>query len=114
MLQITKQFRQVGVTAMSHFAQRLPIDELHRDEVHAVALTDLVNVRNVGVIERRGGGGLLLEAAHSISIGSKVGRQYFQRDFAVQASILSQINLTHPAYADLRADFITAEFCVGL
>src|SRR5262244_318908 len=99
---------------MDFLAQCLPIDKLHRNEVDSVAFADFMDGGDVRMVERGGGGGLLLEAVHSLSVGSQIGRQDFQCDVTVQAGIFSQINLTHSALAQLRADFVAAEFCAGV
>ena len=44
---------------------------------------------------------------------SDVGRQNLQRNFAIELRFLCQIHLTHAARANLRADFVTTEFCAG-
>ena len=88
--------------------QGLAFDKLHRDEVHAVSFTNFINVSDVGMVERRRGFCLLNETAHAILVCSKVSRQNLQSNFAIKFCVLRQINLTHPARADLRADFIAA------
>jgi hypothetical protein len=111
LLQIAQQFSLLSLFAVDLLAQRRAIDELHRDEVHAIAFADLIDVCNVRVIERRGRCRLLLEAAHSISMGSKIGREYFQRDFTVQPRVLGEVDFPHPTRANLGADFVAAKFC---
>ena len=39
--------------------------------------------------------------------------QNLQRDCAVQFCILSEIDFSHSARADLRANFVTSESCAG-
>src|SRR5256885_10384279 len=96
---------------MNLFAQRRAVDEFHRDEMRAGLLANLIDVRDVWVIQ--GGGSLrfLNEAPHSIPVGRNVGRQDFKRYASSQLRILRQIHFTHSALADLRADFIASEFC---
>ena len=43
--------------------ERLPVDELHRQESPVADLADLVDGDDVRVVERRGGARFLLEAA---------------------------------------------------
>src|SRR5215831_2742668 len=76
-------------------------------------LADLIDVRDVGMIEGRGSLGLLFEAAHPIFLRGKMGRQKIQRNIAVQPRIFRQIDFAHAALAKLRADFVTAEFGGG-
>src|SRR5712692_4789621 len=58
--------------------------------------------------------GLLHEAAHAFLVRSDIRGQNLQRNFAIQPGVLRQINLAHPARAELRADFIAAEFCADV
>src|SRR5205823_2983837 len=37
----------------------------------------------------------------------------FQSNFAIEFHVLSQIHFAHSALANLRADFVAAEFCAG-
>src|SRR6266404_194550 len=87
------------------------VDKLHRDVVRAATLANFVDVRDVGMVERRGRLCLAHEALHAIAIRTNIGGQNFQCDFAIESCVLRQINLTHPARANLRADFVAAEFC---
>src|ERR1043166_6788203 len=67
------------------------------------------NGDDVRVIKGRGGKGLALETKQAISIGSQSGRENFDRDPSPQLTVFRQIHLAHSAFANLRADFITAE-----
>src|SRR5215510_11334339 len=97
--------------AMNFLAQRDAVDEFHCDEMRAIAFANLVNMRNVRVIERGGGGRLLLEAPHSILTCGKLTRENLQRSFAMEAIIFAEIHLAHSAFAYLRADFVAAQLC---
>ena len=90
--------------------QGLAIDELGRDEVNGIGLVDLVNGDDVGVIQRGGGFRFLHEPPHPILIRGDLEAQDLQRDFAIELRVLREIDLAHPALADLRADFIAPEF----
>jgi len=65
-------------------------------------------VRNVRMIERGRGFRFLNETAHAVLVCSKVSGENLQRNFAIKFCVLGQIHLTHPARADLRADFVAA------
>src|SRR4030095_7411828 len=54
MLQMAQELWQFRLSAMDVFTERLTIDELHRDEIHSIRFADLVNMRNVLMIERGG------------------------------------------------------------
>src|SRR5438132_8612688 len=65
----------------------------------------------VGVIQGGGSLCLLNESIHAIAIASNFSRKNFQSNFAIEFHVLSQIHFAHSALANLRADFIAAEFC---
>ncbi len=88
-LQIAQEFFQLSLPAVNAFAQRLTIDEFHRDEIHTAGFANLVDMRDVWMIERGGCGRLLIKSAHAIFISSDFGRQNFQRDLTMQSRILS-------------------------
>src|SRR5713226_3223252 len=69
LLQISQQLSEFGSLPMNLFAQREAVDKLHRDEMHTLLLADFVDVRDVRMIERRGGLRLLDKAAHAILVG---------------------------------------------
>jgi hypothetical protein len=75
--------------------QGLAVDKLHRYEVHAVAFTNFVNVRDVRMIERRRSFGFLLKPPHPIMIGGSRWRP----ELSPQRSIppLAEIDLTADA-----------------
>ena len=108
---MTQEFRPISLSAVNHLAQRLPFDELHRDEVQVVRFADFVDVRDVRMIESGRRLRFANEPLHPITVRSHLGGQNLQRNFAIQLCILRQVNFAHSAFADLRADFVTAESC---
>ena len=108
-LQMSQQLFEIRLLAMNFLAQRDAVDEFHCDEMCAIAFANLVNVRNVRVIERGGGSRLLLEAPHSILTGCELTRENLQRSFAMEARVFAEMHLTHSAFAYLRADFVAAQ-----
>jgi hypothetical protein len=94
---------------MNLLAQRNAVDELHGDEIHAIAFTNFIDMSDVRMIQSRRGFRLLGKAPHPILIAGEFGGKYFQRHLAIEFRILRQIHLAHSAFANLRADFITAE-----
>ena len=48
-----------------------------------------------------------------LAVFREFGGQNLQRDAAMKLCVFGQIHFTHPAFANLRADFVTAEFCAG-
>jgi len=96
---------------MDLLAQSLSVDILHPDEMHAFALADLVDVRDVRMIQRGGCHSFLIKAPHSILVRGEIGGQDFQCDLAMQTRVFRQIHLPIPPAPDLRADLVASEFC---
>ena len=86
--------------------QRAPLDEFHHDEATGFSFADFVNGDDVGMIERGGGARFLLEAPHAISIGSELFGQQLERDLATEPRVFGQIDLAHPARAELLCDAV--------
>src|SRR5262249_27073694 len=121
LLEIAQQFSQWRVFAMNLFSQGVSIDKLHRDEVSFIggltffgALPQgrttayLINVGDVRMIKRGGSGCFLLEAAHANLVGREIGRQEFEGNFTVQPRVFGEVNFSHSAFTDLRADLVAA------
>src|SRR4030095_9463925 len=84
-LQMSQQLFEIRLLAMNFLAQGDAVDEFHCNEMRTIAFANLVNMRNVRVIERGGGGRLLLEAPHSILACGKLTGENLQRSFAMEA-----------------------------
>ena len=65
------------------------------------------------MIERRSRVCFLIETAETIAVLGEPFREHFDGDLSTQARVFSQIHFAHSALANLRADFIAAEFCAG-
>src|SRR5437764_8541709 len=113
MLQIAQKFRQIELQFADAFPQSAAVDELHRDEVHAARFADLINVRDVWMIESGGRSGLLKKPPHAIFAGREVRRQNLQRNLAAKMRVLRQIDLAHAAFVNFRADFVVAKTFTG-
>ena len=97
----TLAWKQVG--------QRLPLHQLHRDEVRAAGLFDRVHRDDVGVVQRRDGPGFAGKAQPALVIGGQLRRQNLERDLATERGVLGLIDDTHPAGADFAHDPVVAE-----
>src|SRR5262249_11050149 len=106
------------------FSQCLSIDKLHRDEMGFIgdltlvgalryggATADLIDVGDVRMIEGGSGSGFLLKAEHAKLVGRELGRQEFDGNLAVQPRVLCDVDFSHSAFANLRADFVATKFC---
>ena len=64
------------------------------------------------MIERRNSFGFPNKALHTLRVSSNFCGQHLDRHSALQLGrVLRQIHLAHTALANLRADFIAADFC---
>jgi hypothetical protein len=55
----------------------------------------------VGVVQRRRGARLALEAGEGVGVGGVAGGEELDRDVAVELGILGEVDLAHPSFADL-------------
>ncbi len=78
------------------------LQKLHDQKIDAVVLADVVKGADVGIVQRRDGLRLALEALPGFRVVRKVSWQDFDRYRAVQASIAGAINLSHSASAEGR------------
>ena len=76
-------------------------------------LSNFVDMHHVGALQFGCGACFLQEAIESLLVSGNFSRENLDRHQAIQLGILRQIHITHPARADLRADFKAAEFCAG-
>src|SRR6266540_7293446 len=72
-LQVTQKLLQFGPLPMNLLAQSHAIDKLHGNEVGAVVLSDLEDLRNVWVTQRRSRLCFANESLHAIAIRRDVG-----------------------------------------
>src|SRR5271157_2299873 len=89
--------------------QRLAFQIFHDDEGPTFVFIDLINRADVGMIERRGGAGLALEAAQRLAVFSQLFRQKLEGDQPLQLAILGLIDDTHAPATDLLNDAIVAD-----
>jgi hypothetical protein len=72
-------------------------------------LTDVVDGEDVGMVQRRGGAGFLLEAAQALGVPGEGCRQNLYGDVAPETRIARAIDLAHAPGAKSAQDFIRAE-----
>ena len=92
-------------------AQRLAIDKLSRDETSIARRADLINCEDVRMIQSRSSFRFLNEALQSLLVRSYSLRKNLDRHRSIEFRIKGEVDLTHAAGADLRADFVAAEMC---
>ena len=94
-------------------AQRFSLHELHRDVGDRVGLADLVDRDDVGMIERGGRAGLLLEAREPVPILGNFSRQDLDRDFPSKPGVPGLPDLPHASGAKRRENFVRTEAASG-
>src|SRR5258706_16471456 len=91
-LQVTQKLFQASSRLMDFLAQRLAVNELHRDKVSAGALSNLVHVSDIWMIKRRCRLRFPNETFHPIAVRGDVGGQNLERYFWLELGILRQIH----------------------
>ena len=89
--------------------ERLPLEQLHRDEGAPLVLVRVVDRADVRVVEGRGRARLALEALDGLAVPGQLVRQELERHRAAQARVLGLVDDTHAAAADLLEDPVVGE-----
>ena len=79
--------------------QRGAFDQLHDEVIRA----DVVEVADVGMVQRGDGAGFTIEALGESFFGD------FDGDFAAEARVVGAVDLAHPARAEIGQDFVGTE-----
>ena len=96
-------------TAGEASRERLALVVRHRDERLAGEVADLVDRRDVRVIERAGGARLPQQAGRGVRMAGGLRRQELERDPALEVRILGEIHRPHPAGADVAEDPVVGD-----
>ena len=89
--------------------QRFALVMRHRDERLAGEVADLVDRRDVRVIERAGRARLPQQAGRGVRMAGGLGRQELERYPALEVRILGEIHRPHPAGADVADDPVVGD-----
>ena len=106
--QIERPFRGQR-TPNQDVAQPLAADQLHRDERHAVGGADLVDDRDVRMLDERRGACFLQHPLATNAIVDEIFRQDFEGDVAAEVEIAGAVDDAHAAAADFFDDFVVRE-----
>ena len=90
-------------------AQRLALDELHRDVGKRARGADLVDRDDVGMVERRHRSGFLLEAPDPVGLGGHRLGQDLEGHVAAEPRVVRPVDLPHAARAEAPADGVGTE-----
>ena len=91
-------------TAGEASGERFSLVVRHRDERLAGVVADLVDRRDVRMIERAGRAGLPQQSGGGVRMAGGFRREELERDPALEVRILGQIHRPHPAGADVAED----------
>jgi hypothetical protein len=97
---------------LDHLRDRLPGHQLHDDRALSVVLDDVIDRRDVRVIERRERLRLALEAGADLRILEQGARQDLQGHLATEARVARTVDFRHATGADCRQRFVWAEACL--
>src|SRR5262249_11876216 len=101
-------------SAPKAIVERLALEQFHHDELaERPVLADIVNRADVGMVERRDGTCLALEALECVGVRVEVLRERFQRDDPAEARVSRAIHLAHAARSERADDFIGADTNAG-
>ena len=84
----------------------LSLDELHHEGAHATGFLETVDVRDIGVVQRREGMGFACEARQPIGIAGEGVRKDLQRDVAIEPCVTGPEHLAHAAFPNPADDFV--------
>jgi hypothetical protein len=95
--------------AVDPVAQCLPVEQLRDHVGRALVRPYVVDGDDVGMVERAGGAGLLLEAAQPLGVRGQRCGQDLDRDVARQPRVPRAVDLAHPARAQRGRDLVGPE-----
>ena len=101
-------------TAFNHVRERLPVHQLHDEEVDAIRLLNIVNCADVRMIESRKRPRFPLESPQILCVRRDFGGKHLDRHVAAEFGVAGAVHLAHPAAAERAEDPIgTDVFAVG-
>ena len=95
--------------ALETLAHGFAFDELRHQESRAVVIADLVDRQDVGMIERRGGTGLMKKAAEAFRIAAQLTPQDLERHRPSERGIERLVDVAHAAAAEQALNLVAAD-----
>src|SRR2546425_12839146 len=93
--------------------QSLAVNKLSGDETRTPSDADFINREDVRMIQSRGRPGFLNESLQTLLIRGQGFRKNLNRDRSIQLQVAGEIDLTHSALTNLRANFVTTKSGAG-
>jgi len=82
-----------------------------RESFHAVLMADVVERADVGMVQRRDGPGLAVEALPGLGIVGEMSGKNFDGDGSVETRVARTIHLAHAACTGRGNDFVRSNSC---
>ena len=95
------------------FAQRLPLNQFHRDKGAAIALVDLMDRADIRMIQRGGKARLAGQTAERLRVLDEFFGKKLQRNMAAELQVFGFVNHAHAAAADLAKNAVVADHGCG-
>ena len=95
--------------AIEFGAQGLPVEEFGDDEASPILFADIVDGKEVGMIERGDGASLLLETAEAVGVAGEGFGEHFERDLAAKAGVAGAVDFAHAAGTQRRNDLVWSQ-----
>ena len=93
--------------------ERRPLNQLHHQRMYPVRVLESVDVRDIGMVERRQHLRFAAEPRQPLRVVGEQVRQNFDRDVTVQLGVACPIDLTHAARPEGGTNFVRAEASSG-
>lgn len=77
--------------------QGFALQKFHNSVINFTLVTDIVECADIGMVQRRNGAGLAVEALFGLRILRQMGGKNLDGDSAVESGIACAIHLTHAA-----------------
>ncbi len=100
---------QLERLALDAVLERLAFQELHGDEALALVFADFIDGADVGMVERRGGARLALEARQRLLVAGDIFGQELERHHAAELGVLGLVDHAHAPAAQLAQNAIVGK-----
>ena len=105
-----QQLRERQRAPAQALGKRLPVEELHDQEVGTLLRAHIVEMADLRMIQRGNGTSFALETLLEFGIGGKMSRENLDGNGAIETRVFRAIDLAHAPCAEGRLDFIGTKF----
>ena len=100
-------------TVAQAVAEGLTLQQFGDDVGRTTVVANVVDRKNVRVVESSGGAGFLREALQAFRVHREGRGKNLDGDIPIEAGVAGPVDFAHPACAQGRLNFIGAEFCAS-